>query len=62
MSDWTPVSEPPKASGFYLLASGSKVSVGRYMTKKAEWKLPPGWSGMYTPSHWMPLPPPPKEP
>lgn len=56
ITQWQPIASKPTKSGFYLLHSSGKVSVGRYQVKKDKWMLPPGWFGSYAPTEWMPLP------
>ena len=60
--DWQPISTAPKDSTIMLLFSAGVdvMTVGFFRRKYDEWNTIPG-CGFIEPTHWMPLPPPPKD-
>jgi hypothetical protein len=73
--DWQPIDTVPKDGTNVLLFADGEVTYGRWRGEvrgedqewAEEWVVPPGWWIMNTflpekaPTHWIPLPAPPKE-
>ena len=61
--EWHPIETAPKDTLVLLFgAKRSEMVVGMFHTRDG-WVIdtPSEWASMYTPTHWMPLPQPPKE-
>jgi hypothetical protein len=54
---WRPISEVPRDGRWVLLYDAAET--GFYGARQGAWDMPGAM--MWTPTHWMPLPPPPRE-
>jgi hypothetical protein len=54
---WTPIENPPRAAGQYIVGNTSHGYVGqaRWLPRKAEWKFPAAQSA-FTPDVWTAFP------
>lgn len=64
MSEWQDIETAPKdGTRCILFQGGRKVCMGEYVPKQWEWAVE-GWKNtngnFFNPTHWMPLPEPPK--
>ena len=71
MTKWQEISTAPKDGTHILLAlrkkvhtginwSGKRVVSGYFHTQGHDWVLEGNWASKIKPTHWMPLPEPPK--
>lgn len=58
-SDWRPIEKAPK-DGTYVLAYSTGIIGIAWWQRDLGW-LEVGIGGVMTPTHWMPLPPPPAQ-
>ena len=60
MSEWQPIETAPKETTVLLVDKNDNLYVGYYIRRQSRWvSMPCEWR-IY-PTHWMPLPAPPKE-
>ena len=59
MAKWLPIKSAPK-DGELVLVYEEFVSVAYFDADECEWFSPGITGDMYRPTHWMPLPEPPK--
>lgn len=70
MSDWQPIETAPKEAYYLLLLANNRVEIGRWDDDRFAKKPKPFWAYSFLssrrqqrenpPTHWMPLPTPPK--
>ena len=72
MSEWLDISTAPKDQTHLLLATrkevytainfnSKRVFAGYFQTQANDWIIDGTWAGDIKPTHWMPLPEPPKD-
>lgn len=64
MSEWQPIDTAPR-DGTEILICDAVTTYTPYRAYPALWEpeygwRDPDWDGGYDPTHWMPMPPPPK--
>lgn len=62
MSEWQPIETAPKDTPILVGPTKRMGICVAMLTDRDGWETetPSEWVGMYTPTHWMPLPEPPK--
>ena len=66
MSEWQPIETAPKDRRGYVLLCDKKIEIGGNLFigwwDGRKWRIDfsPRWQHAITPTHWMPLPEPPK--
>lgn len=60
MNEWQPIETAPKDGSKVLILELDSVHDAVYLSRKDIWVSPDGAYG-YDPTHWMPMPDPPKK-
>jgi hypothetical protein len=60
MTEWQPIETASKKKKDVLLFTKGEIIIGWYNTRTKKWCYQDLYLYVETPTHWMPLPPPPK--